>query len=769
MSLTLNPEYDRIEEFPVLNITDKPNYDENSCENNDIIDNNDNSLIVTGEQNLNSNSYDDKIVCTVVYDNNNKCNRPIQQEQARKKALNNQDNNDDDHLSGSCSRTAMRQRNNLLFNMINSIMNYLGTYNNNNKNKNENCSNDNKKEKCDDDDNLRDDENRITMNNDKLDRCYKNSVNDCDNRINSNNKNMKFDEFNSEMGDESVIEYAFPDESDESAMETTEAKTKIGMVQRRNSFSVTLSSSTSRMRVALGVLIRLILPVANKLSKGWNGLRGGGLLNLINKIRGTKGLLTTLLALAANTVSMSLSSVQVTNRFDPILRVIKLKKDSTAASASSSSSLPRLSITSTSSYSSFESLSSGNTSPLGTIPKTLSLTYLRDEPAEKCVNCVVLAEPPPGQPITADIIFIHGLHGSLVNTWKQGLWKSEGRLEGFNRPPKPPIRPPKRQRHSRSTLVVPSIKRARYSDNFDIRNEENDTFELKHKTQTINYDNKVYTYECGDVGDVQYMDDVEYSFPTFRLRIDDLELNETVKQGLRRTSEVPNPKENANFSKCWPGEWLPLDCPGVRVIAVNYTTDPYLWRPVWVKKRNRSTLVDRAREMSDMLIEKDVGNKRPIIWVGHSKGGIFIKQMIVDAWESGRANAKNLFRSSRGCFFYSVPHRGSSLADFNLPLLRQSVELLEIQKDCPSILDLHRRFVALYRAGHLKVDVFSFVETALTLMSVLYLRIVTIDSADPGIGEVCGVHLDHREICKPRSRECLLYTELVKMINNARY
>ena len=49
--------------------------------------------------------------------------------------------------------------------------------------------------------------------------------------------------------------------------------------------------------------------------------------------------------------------------------------------------------------------------------------------------------------------------------------------------------------------------------------------------------------------------------------------------------------------------------------------------------------------------------------------------------------------------------------------------------DCPSILDLHRRFVALYHKGHLKVNVFSFVETALTLMSVLYLRIVGVDSA----------------------------------------
>lgn len=86
---------------------------------------------------------------------------------------------------------------------------------------------------------------------------------------------------------------------------------------------------------------------------------------------------------------------------------------------------------------------------------------------------------------------------------------------------------------------MPSIKRARYAESFDIKDdEENDTFELKHKTQTVNYDNKVYTYECGDVKDIQYMDDVEYSFPTFRLRLDDLDLNDTVKQGLRRTSEA---------------------------------------------------------------------------------------------------------------------------------------------------------------------------------------------------------------------------------------
>lgn len=45
--------------------------------------------------------------------------------------------------------------------------------------------------------------------------------------------------------------------------------------------------------------------------------------------------------------------------------------------------------------------------------------------------------------------------------------------------------------------------------------------------------------------------------------------------------------EEEPYSECWPKDWLPKDCPGVRVIAITYTTDPYLWRPVWVKEKLR--------------------------------------------------------------------------------------------------------------------------------------------------------------------------------------
>lgn len=144
-----------------------------------------------------------------------------------------------------------------------------------------------------------------------------------------------------------------------------------------------------------------------------------------------------------------------------------------------------------------------------------------------------------------------------------------------------------------------------------------------------------------------------------------------------------NQKNNMNaatleaLSQCWPKDWLPLDFPTARVCAINYDTDPHLWRPIWYPSRKRSSLGMRAMKMIRVLVDHKIGLNRPIIWVGHSKGGLYIKQIIVNAHE---CNAYWLWKSSRAVLFYSVPHRGSPLADLNLPLLTRSIEMIEIQK-----------------------------------------------------------------------------------------
>lgn len=321
---------------------------------------------------------------------------------------------------------------------------------------------------------------------------------------------------------------------------------------------------------------------------------------------------------------------------------------------------------------------------------------------DKCVTCDVLYDPSP-EPIRADVIFIHGLHGSLDKTWKQGVWDV------------------------RKVRTVPVRQRNVQPATLDEEARTNNVFDQRER-------------DCDLAEDWLLLD---------RLLGHDVEDNDSV---------------NEPYSKCWPRDWLPRDCPGVRVIALNYTTDPFLWRPLWVTKRNRTCMLERSREMMDHLKKLGVG-KNPIIWVGHSKGGLFVKQMIVDAFESGDDILSGFHGNTRGIMFYSVPHRGSPCADINLPLLRQSVELTEVQKDCPEVLELHAKFLSLINNEQLEVEIFSFIETVQTFMTFLYIQIVSIESADLGIGELCGAPLDHRNICKPSSRQCFLYKELTNLIN----
>lgn len=70
-----------------------------------------------------------------------------------------------------------------------------------------------------------------------------------------------------------------------------------------------------------------------------------------------------------------------------------------------------------------------------------------------------------------------------------------------------------------------------------------------------------------------------------------------------------------SLSQCWPKDWLPIDFPTARVCAINYDTDPHLWRPIWYPKRKRSSLATRSMKMIRILVDHKIGVNRPIIWV----------------------------------------------------------------------------------------------------------------------------------------------------------
>lgn len=198
--------------------TDNKSYnDENSC----IDNNDDNSLNVTGEQKFShihiSNSRD-------MYNNND--SEQCQQKQ-RLKALN---------LNGN----EMRHRKNLLFNLINTIMNYLGNTNKNyENNRNEGNLMTNDDHRTEENGNIQDEytddsDKLIIMNEyDRLSTSSNDSNKSCDNR------NIKVEKINSDLNEtDSMIEYAFSDETDVGSLKIDQPEGTL--VPQSDSFSVTL-------------------------------------------------------------------------------------------------------------------------------------------------------------------------------------------------------------------------------------------------------------------------------------------------------------------------------------------------------------------------------------------------------------------------------------------------------------------------------------------------------------------------------------------------
>ncbi|XP_064075930.1 uncharacterized protein LOC113402613 [Vanessa tameamea] len=502
------------------------------------------------------------------------------------------------------------------------------------------------------------------------------------------------------------------------------------------------------------------------------------------------------------------------------------------------------------------------------VPKTrpASSDHLHPEPKVECLVLHTPAEP------TLDIIFVHGLYGSLGNTWRQGEWMSKY--------DKLPTKMPLRRPHSRPTCKCPAEPTNCY-ENDDTKKSTNNggTIEqTKNKMASERLNTNAYKKSNQVLPQDNY-----FAADTFynNKLLEQVNIGnyETQAQFVKDMFESDAREMKASckcigdvcrgcgcvcdecYSPCWPRDWIRVDHPGARVISINYTSDPYLWRPLWIREIKRLRLHDRADQMISQLLDLGVG-ERPIVWVGHSKGGLFIKQIYCEAYDAhlkltnadriirkyikneqytteGRNdnrinhcidadntdehedcdkncdNAKDdtdmdnalnsdilnnnevnnsykdnleldsnaedneatehnkdqlirkasLWTNSAGFMFYSVPHRGSPLADIKTPITARSIELMEICKDCSLVLSLQERWLRAVSSSQPAVR--SLVETSRTLMSVLYLRIVSVDSADPGIGALYGVSVDHREICKPSSRECLLYKELMTLIEAA--
>ncbi|XP_049780825.1 protein SERAC1 isoform X2 [Schistocerca cancellata] len=323
-----------------------------------------------------------------------------------------------------------------------------------------------------------------------------------------------------------------------------------------------------------------------------------------------------------------------------------------------------------------------------------------------------------------DVVFIHGLWGGLFVTWRQ--------------------RDTEQKKH---VLKVVDRNTSPLNSSHSISDEKTRAF-LEEVTE-------LKQEEWNEIGN------------DFEIVMEDcpLSTNITACGPYSFTGEKCPECHEDMYTPCWPRDWLPKDCPYLRIVGVNYDTTISRWSPTCPSEKIKCTLDDRSEEIMEKLKLAGVG-QRPVIWVTHSMGGLLVKKILVRAWESGD---RNICYKTKGIAFYSVPHLGSPLAELTQAmqiLLWPSVEVQELRKDSPELKSLHQKFLQML--PHLQIQIISFAETKSTLVSPLRLQFhfVPVPSADPGVGEIFEIPQDHLCICKPATQHSFLYQKLVDLTKN---
>ncbi|XP_037541419.1 protein SERAC1 [Nematolebias whitei] len=241
----------------------------------------------------------------------------------------------------------------------------------------------------------------------------------------------------------------------------------------------------------------------------------------------------------------------------------------------------------------------------------------------------------------------------------------------------------------------------------------------------------------------------------------------TWRQKDRNTVEKSKDAEsNDDYTECWPKSWLAADCPNLRVLSVEYDSHLSDWMAKCPAENQRKSLAYRSRELLNKLKLAGVG-ERPVVWVAHSMGGLLVKKMLQDAADD--PDMQELLKNTKGIMFYSVPHHGTLMAEYSVNvryLLFPSIEVKELCKDSPALHDLNESFLNIAKENEIKV--LSFTETRPTNIGhMIKIYVVPTQSADPGIGELIHVDVDHLNICKPEKKDSFLYRRSLQFIQEA--
>lgn len=215
----------------------------------------------------------------------------------------------------------------------------------------------------------------------------------------------------------------------------------------------------------------------------------------------------------------------------------------------------------------------------------------------------------------------------------------------------------------------------------------------------------------------------------------------------RKTWTSPPPPEN----RLWP-TWLAADIDGLGVWSLGYEAPALEWRG------SAMALADRAGNVLSLLEAENRLASGELIFVGHSLGGLVIKQLLRKASDaaSRRTEALSLIERTRKVAFLATPHLGADLAGWGdrfRVLFRLSAAARVLLRNDQHLRDLN----VWYRGWASEKEIAHLILYEMKPTSVFGM-VVKPDSSDPGLAsEAIAIDADHIHIAKPLGPDHQVY------------
>ena len=211
---------------------------------------------------------------------------------------------------------------------------------------------------------------------------------------------------------------------------------------------------------------------------------------------------------------------------------------------------------------------------------------------------------------------------------------------------------------------------------------------------------------------------------------------------------------------CWP-QWLAEDFPNANVYCAGYHSSPMSH----LVQGAGATLVDLGTMLADGL--NSAKTKSPsLVLIGHSLGGLVIKQMLRLLSDSSLPESKKLLGRIKSVVFIATPHMGAALAKSLKSILGlvTSNAIGDLALGNEVVLDLSNWFIN-WAHQHPEVKVSAYYE----IKKISGKFIVDKMTANPNVAgcDPVGVDADHIGICKPPARDAHIASSVASIIASA--